>query len=61
MGYEDFIAYADKKKDLCVKNDLISDDLFLEFGVNRGLRDINGKGVLTGLTRISDEGCFREI
>ena len=59
MGYEDFIAYADKKKDLCVKNDLISDDLFLEFGVNRGLRDINGKGVLTGLTRISDVISFR--
>ena len=42
MGYEEFVVYADKKKDLCVKNDLISDDLFLKYGVNRGLRDLNG-------------------
>ena len=60
MGYEEFVVYADKKKDLCVKNDLISDDLFLKYGVNRGLRDLNGKGVLTGLTRISDVVSFKD-
>ena len=27
--------------------------MYEEFGVNRGLRDENGKGVLTGLTKIS--------
>lgn len=40
-------------QDKCVKNDNISDILFKEYGVNRGLRDENGKGVLTGLTKIS--------
>lgn len=45
--------YSDSVKDLCVKNDTISDILFKEYGVNRGLRDENGKGVLTGLTKIS--------
>jgi len=45
--------YAEKVKDILLKNDTISDDLFEKFGVNRGLRDINGKGVLTGLTNIS--------
>ena len=44
--------YAAKKQDICIKNDTISDSLFREYGVNRGLRDVNGKGVLTGLTNI---------
>ena len=47
--------YAAKKQDICIKNDTISDSLFREYGVNRGLRDVNGKGVLTGLTNISEE------
>jgi citrate synthase len=34
--------------------DLIENDLFLKYDVKRGLRDLNGKGVLTGLTRISE-------
>ncbi|MCH5300747.1 MAG: citrate/2-methylcitrate synthase [Ruminococcus sp.] len=34
-------------------NQKISTDLFKEYGVNRGLRDVNGNGVLTGLTNIS--------
>ncbi len=32
----------------------ISPDLYTKYEVKRGLRDINGKGVLTGLTHISD-------
>ena len=39
--------------DLCRQNDAIPDSLFQEYGVNRGLRDVNGVGVLTGLTNIS--------
>ncbi len=54
MAKKDILAnYAEEKKNLCIQNDTISDRLFQEYGVNRGLRDINGKGVLTGLTRIS--------
>lgn len=49
-----------QKKALCVENDTISDSLFQEYGVNRGLRDINGKGVLTGLTNISKIVSFKE-
>lgn len=37
----DYLAnYATKKQDLCIGNDTISDSLFKEYGVNRGLRDI---------------------
>ena len=34
--------YAAKKQDICIKNDTISDSLFKEYGVNRGLRDEKG-------------------
>ena len=50
--------YAAEKQELCRKNDYISDELFKKHGVNRGLRDVNGKGVLTGLTSISKMVSF---
>ncbi len=54
------MEYAAGKSEMCVANDSISDTLFAEYGVNRGLRDINGKGVLTGLTNISKVISFRD-
>lgn len=42
-----------KLADLCVKNTSIDPELYGKYEVKRGLRDINGKGVLTGLTEIS--------
>ncbi len=33
---------------------VIDSDLFVKYDVKRGLRDLNGKGVLAGLTNISD-------
>jgi len=36
----------------------IDKNLYLEYDVKRGLRDANGKGVLTGLTEISDVIAF---
>ena len=53
MRKKDLSAYAEKKRQLCIEHDTINDSLFAEYGVNRGLRDLNGKGVLTGLTNIS--------
>ena len=38
----------------CVDNSRIDSKLYIEHKVNRGLRDLNGRGVLTGLTEISD-------
>ncbi len=46
---------------LCVKNDRIDPELFAKHKVNRGLRDQNGKGVLTGLTEISTSYYAKEI
>lgn len=42
----------------CAKNDQISKNLYQEFGVKAGLRDENGKGVLAGLTNISEVKAF---
>lgn len=37
----------------CLKNGVIDQGLYEKHHVNRGLRDLNGKGVVTGLTEIS--------
>lgn len=61
MSKRDYLTtYAKSKQKVCIANDTISDKLFKEYGVNRGLRDINGKGVLTGLTNVSKIISFNE-
>lgn len=39
---------------ICNENNPIDPSLYGEYKVNRGLRDLNGNGVLTGLTKISE-------
>jgi len=53
--------YADSFAAECVEHDRISQDLYDEYGVNRGLRDKNGNGVLTGLTNISKIESFQTV
>ncbi len=43
-----------KLASVCTENGRISPDLYSKYEVKRGLRDLDGKGVLTGLTEISD-------
>lgn len=45
--------YTKRQEEVCRRNDMISPRLFEEYGVNLGLRDEKGNGVLTGLTKIS--------
>ncbi len=45
--------YVNDREVVCRKNDSISPRLYEEYGVNLGLRDEKGNGVLTGLTNIS--------
>ena len=49
--YEELVQY-------CKKSGTIDQSLYMEYDVKRGLRDSNGKGVLTGLTEISDVVAF---
>lgn len=61
MGYSrDVSAYAGAHRNMVVRNDTISDELYSEKDVKRGLRDINGKGVVVGLTNISEIISFTE-
>lgn len=61
MGNRDSaILYAKRKESLCQKHDVVQPDLYQEYGVKRGLRDEEGRGVLTGLTNISEITAFRE-
>lgn len=43
----------------CMTSGAINQDLYEEYDVKRGLRDSNGKGVLTGLTEISDVVSYK--
>ena len=47
--------------DLCVRNSTMDVSLYGKYDVKRGLRDVNGAGVLAGLTEISDVVSFKNI
>lgn len=53
MSFIKFKDYIENKEDVCRANDNINPELFKEYAVNKGLRDINGNGVVTGLTNVS--------
>ena len=40
--------------ELCAKNSVIDSSLYTKYQVKRGLRDVSGAGVLTGLTEIAE-------
>lgn len=45
----------------CAKCAQIDPDLYTKYDVKRGLRDLNGKGVLVGLTEISEVCSTKEV
>lgn len=45
----------------CISNYHIEPELYTRYDVKRGLRDINGKGVLAGLTDISEVCSTKEV
>lgn len=44
-----------------LKNHRIDPELYTKYDVKRGLRDSSGKGVLTGLTEISDVCAYQDV
>jgi len=46
--------FIEKYSKLVLERDVIDNELFRKYEVKRGLRDISGKGVLVGLTEISE-------
>ncbi|MCI5958148.1 MAG: citrate/2-methylcitrate synthase [Lachnospiraceae bacterium] len=58
---EQIETYAQKQAELCKKYGSIDPELYNIHGVKRGLRDVNGQGVVTGLTNISKITAFQTI
>ncbi len=52
--YSEITPKIQELSQLCLDNSRIDTALYTQYKVNRGLRDLNGKGVLTGLTEISE-------
>ena len=52
--YSDITPEIIKLAKLSAESGVIDQELFTRYEVKRGLRDLNGKGVLAGLTHISD-------
>lgn len=51
--YSEVTPYIRELAELSARNNGIVPEMYAQHKVNRGLRDINGKGVVTGLTEIS--------
>ena len=47
--------------DICVNNSTMDVSLYGKYDVKRGLRDINGKGVLAGLTQVSNVQAVKVV
>ena len=56
---ENLEKYSEKQAQLCIKYGEVDSELYNIYGVKRGLRDINGQGVVTGLTNISKITAFK--
>jgi citrate synthase len=54
MENEKTKEFIEKYSKLVLERDVIDNDLYVKYDVKRGLRDISGKGVLVGLTEISE-------
>ena len=52
--YSEITPEIQKLASYCVQNGTIDPTLYTKYDVKRGLRDLNGNGVLTGLTGISE-------
>lgn len=52
-NFSEITPQIDKLAQLCIDNGGINPDLYTKYDVKRGLRDLSGEGVLTGLTEIS--------
>ncbi|MDR2133086.1 MAG: citrate/2-methylcitrate synthase [Clostridiales Family XIII bacterium] len=56
--YSEITPEIERLAKLCVENGRIDAELYTKHRVNRGLRDLNGNGVLAGLTEISEVQAF---
>ncbi len=53
QSYSEITPYIEKLAQKSAENNRIRPEMYAENNVNRGLRDMNGNGVITGLTEVS--------
>ncbi len=53
-NYKHTLPDIKRYAELCMENTKFDPELYYKYNVKRGLRDLDGKGVLTGLTEISE-------
>lgn len=53
MNYSEITPYIKNLADKSCGNNSIKPDMYIEHNVKRGLRDLDGKGVIAGLTEVS--------
>ena len=64
MNRNDYSAVTPIFRELakkCQTNDIIDQELYTKYEVKRGLRDLDGRGVLTGLTDISTINAYKNV
>ena len=61
MAETGFDRLINRYVDFCNDTCRIDPNLYEEYSVKRGLRDSNGRGVLTGLTEVSDVNGFKVV
>ena len=60
-SFSEFRTLVSRYVEMCDDAGKIDQSLYSKYDVKRGLRDSDGRGVLTGLTEISDVSGFKEI
>ena len=60
-SYSDITPEIVRLAEISRKAGIIDTELFTKYDVKRGLRDLNGKGVLAGLTNISDVRAVKMV
>ena len=53
MKYSEITPYIAEMAEISNRNNHIEPQMYLHHKVNKGLRDMNGNGVVTGLTEVS--------
>ncbi len=59
-NFSEVTPYINALAERCMAEGRIDSELYTKFEVNRGLRDLRGRGVLTGLTEVSEVNSYEE-
>lgn len=60
-NYSEITPEVKRLDEICQQNNKINSELYIKHKVFRGLRDLEGRGVLTGLTEISEVNAKKEV